>query len=1250
MKTNIVALFIVFFIFQATNLIAQGDDNFYVPPEAPAPSFASPEVAGLGKYVDFPVSLYTGVPDISIPIYEINYNGLKVPISLSYHSSGITVEQIASWVGLGWSLNAGGVITRSVKGIADDRYSVENIKDSYGNIYNYTDCGYFYCGNKIAEFCTAGTGLTENNFWRLDKGGLDGSPDIYYYNFLGYTGKFIIDHNGNAQLFKQNSNLQIEYDIDLVAHTPITSFTITTSDGIKAAFGIKEDISRRIGLGYSSGMFKYNEPEDPEDIMRGSASPAWYLTEIELLNTGQKINFEYTNDLIITLKKSQQRRDYDQSSNQTFYPIYNDQVTTNKKRLVRIYWDNGEIVFTAGHTREDYDIYQPEGPPSTNDAKALTRIDVYNSQGNITTSYGLDYSYFIGKDINWNHPEGYLSGYSKRLKLDRFYSIDQQGLHSNIYRFGYDESHPMPNRFSHEQDYYGYYNANSARGLNPNGTLLPKFYYYPSTYPDNLYSNMLYQGEFSIFQRQNVLNYIFVNKTDRFGFDDFDLADRTPAFPYTQSYILNEVIYPTGGTVTYEYEPNDFHLDDQNLPGGGVRIKKITAKGFVDDSENIQREYSYHSPNDEDISSGKIISLPQFVKNQYHHPNNPTENAYQVFSSSQAGLEKTHGSYVGYTDVWVTETGNGKEHYEYSLPAAYGAVHADCISPSGECLYNRTENFEKDFDDGSLTPVIGWPYCPNPNYDWARGKLLWKHVTNESGDDVSKELNEFINKNESFVKAYAINAKKTGASIAQTYKYGTYYYLSSWQVLETSESTLYSEDEPDELVTSISYEYGDSHKNLVKKSRSNSQGLNEEVTLIYPEDVTDPQTVKSTQVIIDDLISKRMLSVLLKTEHKIDNTLIDGSIQEFGYRYGDLLPVKFHTYEGSDGYVLQSTIDYKNASPVEIMDDESGKVASFYWAYGGEYPVAAAQNCSESSLKNAIESILADPETFFQNLGDLSQSYNRASWFNFNKTLRSTLPDALIKTYAYIPQVGIIAECGANGSSKYYNYDNFNRLESIRDMGYNILSHYDYNLGFAISDITHKEDYSHGEICDFNFILRGGYNDYTYNWNLYRNDIPVNSSTNESFNPQLTHAGDYKLLASITDNQSGNSESKELHFSVDEIECKFYNKNENQQIEDNIYKSRAGIQSPHNEVITYSCNISTIYDCYIKLTIGGHDYFYDNTGTYSLTMPFGQSQDCSIECIGDLDLQPHCDVELSIQSIQNNTAPISIAPLKLEVN
>ena len=80
----------------------------------------TPEAQAFANYGNTSVSLYTGVPNISIPIYTISGRELDLPISLTYNASGVKVGQLASQVGLGWNLNVGGRISRIINGLVDD--------------------------------------------------------------------------------------------------------------------------------------------------------------------------------------------------------------------------------------------------------------------------------------------------------------------------------------------------------------------------------------------------------------------------------------------------------------------------------------------------------------------------------------------------------------------------------------------------------------------------------------------------------------------------------------------------------------------------------------------------------------------------------------------------------------------------------------------------------------------------------------------------------------------------------------------------------------------------------------------------------------------------------------------------------------------------------------------------------------------------------------------------------------------------
>ena len=123
---------LLFFVFKfcVSLSYAQGDDsrdgqNFDVQKElerqVQIPN--TPEAQAFEKYGNTSVSLYTGTPNISIPIYTIPGRELSLPISLTYDASGVKVSQMASQAGLSWNLNVGGRISRTVNGLIDDYIS-----------------------------------------------------------------------------------------------------------------------------------------------------------------------------------------------------------------------------------------------------------------------------------------------------------------------------------------------------------------------------------------------------------------------------------------------------------------------------------------------------------------------------------------------------------------------------------------------------------------------------------------------------------------------------------------------------------------------------------------------------------------------------------------------------------------------------------------------------------------------------------------------------------------------------------------------------------------------------------------------------------------------------------------------------------------------------------------------------------------------------------------------------------------------
>lgn len=140
----------------------------------------SPNAASLVSGTQSQVSQYTGRATVNIPIYTIETGNFSLPISLSYNTGGVRVSGIASWCGLGWSLNAGGLVTRSVVGLPDESpdvgYNAFNIHndDSIAENSPYTEANLPY--SQYAKFAL---------------GKADGQPDQYYFSTPNVSGKII---------------------------------------------------------------------------------------------------------------------------------------------------------------------------------------------------------------------------------------------------------------------------------------------------------------------------------------------------------------------------------------------------------------------------------------------------------------------------------------------------------------------------------------------------------------------------------------------------------------------------------------------------------------------------------------------------------------------------------------------------------------------------------------------------------------------------------------------------------------------------------------------------------------------------------------------------------------------------------------------------------------------------------------------------------------------------------------------------
>src|ERR1700744_1754322 len=74
------------------------------------------------------VSPMTGTATAYIPIYTISNGQVSIPVGVSYSTNGVKTMDVEGTAGMGWNLEAGGQISRLVRGIPDDC-----LKDTVGH-------------------------------------------------------------------------------------------------------------------------------------------------------------------------------------------------------------------------------------------------------------------------------------------------------------------------------------------------------------------------------------------------------------------------------------------------------------------------------------------------------------------------------------------------------------------------------------------------------------------------------------------------------------------------------------------------------------------------------------------------------------------------------------------------------------------------------------------------------------------------------------------------------------------------------------------------------------------------------------------------------------------------------------------------------------------------------------------------------------------------------------------------------------
>lgn len=452
----------------------------------------SPDAFNFTRYGNVPVGLFTGTAQYSLPVYTISCGKLIHNISLKYATNGIKVDEMAGRTGLGWTLTAGGSITRIVQGLPDEFSS---------RVFNHvtpsnTDAFYSYV--RQASYASPP----------------DFQPDEYSFNVNGISGKFIKGEDGIFKILSA-SKVQIQQD------SYSQKFILTGTDGTKYFFN---DIE------YTKN-YSIIPPAIPENIPTFTAT-AWYISKI-ISQTNDSLVFNYNaltdttkyfngisqeystyipgTSYIRILQTSESGTFYSGETNylacldpQCLYLTTTMQATQSfAKYLSSIDFNNGKVEFITS-TRQDV----------TGERK-IDSIKIKNANKLLIKCFSLSYDYSLSAPANFSpnfsgtHPE-----FQKRLFLKEFHEVPNDSSLSNKYLFSYDDANSLPPRLSFCQDKFGYFNGRANQYFFPNDTW------------------------FDWWIGNNHLG-----------------GDRSYDFKYARKGVLTNIQYPTGGSTTIEYEP-----------------------------------------------------------------------------------------------------------------------------------------------------------------------------------------------------------------------------------------------------------------------------------------------------------------------------------------------------------------------------------------------------------------------------------------------------------------------------------------------------------------------------------------------------------------------------------------------------------------------------------------------------------------------------------------------------------------------
>lgn len=1011
----------------------------------------------------------------SLPIFTIKSGGITYPIKLYYNMSGIGVDDVASDVGLGWMLSES-FIQRETKDKIDvdeteggtfpawsaSGYEGQNFATyPLFNIHNLIKKGYQQVKNN---------GIIEH--YNTNIGQLDHEPDIfnmyspnfmtafYYPNSLNSPKEL---YNNDSEITQEIGDVVLNFSIDKFQQNYVwkgtnrifkdyKKFTLKQNNGIVSTFDQANYIytANFVRHEYGGGVVSINHQYqlNTGDGLNVPTAEKWLVSKINDPRTNREINFTYdtystedshfiyhpdyvaknkpyfrdglhfmynynvatnsfiTNDCYIF-------HDYGEGRKMMYSKVYKNYI--KKKRITKIEFDSGKILFKYDLNREDF-----------HNGKALTRIEIWNMENQLVNSYDFVYGYF--------ESEQYRNEYSKRLKL---LSITQKD--GEKHSFEYYENNKMPQIGSYNKDFYGYCNTSNDDYINPDDTNTinyPIYYYYPDRY------------EFSLMPYN-------LKKQNKFLIDG--VIDKEPN-EMAKTWSLKKVIFPTGGYIEYDLQTNVFNLFGQNLKGPGVRIR---YKTISESPNSVPRIIKYYYDVAKGKSSGSIYNFPL--------AGYPVKKLFDSYEDDYGNIVSSAASYNGEANLYKSfllfqALTKGRAEVKYSFVQK---VEGDKrVEFEYETQSNKSKRYFRNFyqgngiNDFSNHCISEFLYTnsgvgkDNSNFilNYLSKKRLYNNaeLVQENEYQYINVFNNIANSgiNPFYLIDHYVRNSNTSFDIFPGWNYENliisdkqYFTRSNYLTKETKKDYFTSSN----MTSTKSYGY----RNSVSGKSLMLEGI----------DITDGTDNYGTELIHPtnqsvNLVNANILNVVLERIEKKNNTLVSHNITDYNSSLFPASDVTISPFQNIKGKI--SYDNYDDKGNLVGFKKSNGIPVSIIYGYNQTLPIAILEGISYSALLQEI--YYTQTGTPVSDINDLNivklsnLDVDSPSEQKLIKALDKFRVDPMfdgyqckITTYTYNTLVGVTSVTPPSGIREIRIYDNSNKLEKVVDGNGKLLNEYKYN-------------------------------------------------------------------------------------------------------------------------------------------------------------------------------------------------------------